>query len=725
MRPLFTNSIAPRRRPAGVVVLASLLVATTGCMDRTTAPERVFLPSGASLSAGLDLTGASAALVWPTGPTWSLSKTGALIGPVVTWTIVATEGPVAPGALVVHGALPLSNPGEAPAPVGNLVVNLQRREGKAWVTVASDIADATAGDAATSAVVHAQATSEGRSTFTESAASGPLALADHETGALVSLTAPLVLGPGAERTLDYQAAFDAMALGLAPGEAVRVEVLVSFGNAPNGNSTANLDINGNGEIDAEEARVRSAVTRHGLTVPDAAPGNVTVTLVDDLSDITTTGTVTFSNAQFALGPTGGAVTVTVDGGTDGGTITNCAQLTGAAPHGGDLMACSQVAVAATPACTPGAPGCGWSAGDLVTFTQEDWLDPSGTSPVAFGDVLICGASPLADMSVREFLAVANTALGGGSTGYAFADLDAIALQLNGSFRNGPSPFAQAHLAVGSCSTGEGASDLLTFGQGDWGGTEGIAAQLLSGNFGPVYFTAGGVLEVGIPGLAGFSMQLGAPAITAYLPATGAPGALTSDLVEPHTTASGSFGGNTVALKLNVDFSDAGLTGGAGPRLLLANYASVYFAAGGALEVGIPGILGFSMQFGNVQNLAAYLPASGAPAALTSDLIDPTISPSGSFGGNIVALKLNVDFSDADLTGGTAAVALGDVLICGATPLANTSVRHFLAVANTALGGGSTGYTIADLDAIAIQLNASFSNGPSAFAQQHLFPGSCP
>ena len=34
--------------------------------------------------------------------------------------------------------------------------------------------------------------------------------------------------------------------------------------------------------------------------------------------------------------------------------------------------------------------------------------------------------------------------------------------------------------------------------------------------------------------------------------------------------------------------------------------------------------------------------------LTSDLLDPTSSSAGEFGGSVVALRINVDFSDAGL-----------------------------------------------------------------------------
>lgn len=74
-------------------------------------------------------------------------------------------------------------------------------------------------------------------------------------------------------------------------------------------------------IDADEARVRSVPTRLGLTVAAQTPSNATVTLSDTAGDITATGTVTFSNPVINLGATSGTVTVTADGGTDGGTIT--------------------------------------------------------------------------------------------------------------------------------------------------------------------------------------------------------------------------------------------------------------------------------------------------------------------------------------------------------------------------------------------------------------------
>jgi len=118
---------------------------------------------------------------------------------------------------------------------------------------------------------------------------------------------------------------------------------------------------------------------------------------------------------------------------------------------------------------------------------------------------------------------------------------------------------------------------LTHGQGDWGDPRTAAAGILNSNFGVVYLSSFGVVEVGIPGTAGFSMTFdGAPSVLEYLPAAGPIGPLTADLVDPTSTASGAFGGNVLALRLNVDFSAAGVLGGTGGHfgdLKLCNFTN--------------------------------------------------------------------------------------------------------------------------------------------------------
>ncbi len=487
---------------------------------------------------------------------WSLDKVGSAdtSNQTVTWTITATQGATTSGILIVNGTMKVQNNGSGGATIGNIVVNLQTRSGNTWVTKSSDIADATQDDAATSAKIVAFASSEGKTMFTENAASGHLVFMDAQTNSAFALVPQVTIPPGTTKTLKFTATYDNNVLNLAPGTSTRIETILSFGNAqPSAISKPNIDINGNGIIDADEARVRSVSSRLSLQVPQQTPSNQTVTLTDELSDITTTGTVTFSNPQIVLGATSGTVTVHYDGGTSGGTITNCAhlasstQVTTCGGHnfqmipGVNLTDCDTVTVGPH-GCTPGAPGCGWDPGDMVTYAQDAWGNP------------------------------------------------------------------------------------------------------------------------------------------------------------------------------------ASLAGG----LLIASFDTVYSAG---VEVGIPGTAGFSMRFFDALAVTSYLPAVGTPAPLSADLIDPMSSSSGELGGNVLALQLDVDFSDANLLGGTAGLALGDLYLCeltAATALEGMTVRQVLGVANTMLGGGSGPVSIDDIDAVVFALSQAFVGGsPSTFAQQNLFSGSCP
>jgi len=516
----------------------------------------VLLSSAASAAgggAGLKLESVSASLTLTSETEWSLAKTGSVntTNSTVTWTISATQGATTPGELVLSGQLTMSNTGSAPATIGNVVVNLQSKQSSQWVTRSSDIADATSGDGATSASVVSSASSEDASSFSENAASGELEFEDAATNAPFSLVPQVAIGAGQTTTLLFQTSFDNAVLGLATGTLVRAEVNVSFGNAvTNAVSAPNIDINGNGVIDADEARVRSVASRLTLTVPTQSP-SAPVTLTDTIDDITTTGTVTFSNAQFNLGTTSGTVTVDYDAGTSGGTITNCAHLTSqgsTVTSGGftfqnidglDLLACSTQSIDAPPTCTPGAPGCGWMPGDVVTRDQFGW-------------------------------------------------------------------------------------DTTT----TWFGA----------------------------------------------------------------------------------------------------YDTIYAATGGVVEVGIPGTAGFSMRFTAPGAIAAYFIAVGAAAALNADLVDPTTTSSGAFGGEVLALRLNVDFSAAGALGGTAGIAFGSIRLCNMTDpsLDGLTINDLLGIANTLLGGGSTGHSISALTPLLIEVNASFALAQiTTFAQAHLVNGTCP
>jgi hypothetical protein len=105
-----------------------------------------------------------------------------------------------------------------------------------------------------------------------------------------------------------------------------------------------------------------------------------------------------------------------------------------------------------------------------------------------------------------------------------------------------------------------AGEFVTFSQGDWGETPagGNVGAMLENNYNSI-FAPSDLLEVGIHGSAGFSIIFDNPDdLIAYLPSNGTAGALTADLLDPASSASGVFGGEVAALALNIAFSDAGL-----------------------------------------------------------------------------------------------------------------------------------------------------------------------
>ncbi len=523
--------------------------------------------------ASLTLEGGDLVICHKNNTEWALDKTTATPSipsgtGSVTWTVTATKGATSPNSLTFGGYLRVWNTGTANATIGNIVANLQRKSGKNWKTVSSDIADATQGDAATTAKVVPGASSEGLSSFTENAASGSLEFSDANNNTLFSLSPQQIIAPGAHVDLVYLANFNNSLLGIPQGELTRLEVIVSFGNAgARGGSGAvakNIDINGNGVLDRDEANVRSVPSRITKAIPALEECNKTVTLTDPALDLS--GTATAANIASTIGAgvavsASGTYTVSadVDGGASGGQACNTAFLDGA----DDFMSV------------------------LIGYTTV--TNPDGTTS-----------------QVPKY--------------YTFPCCVGVHLK------------AESCVDVGAVVKGINLGDFTTFTQGGWGAV-------------------------------------------------------------PH---------------------------GNNPGTVLANNFGVVYPTG--VEIGVAGA-GYSIKFTSAAAITAFLPQGHTPNKLTADLVNPTSSSAGVFGGQVVALRLNVGFSAAGVTQG-AGGALGSLkLTATGTSLDGLMVAQILAVAESALGGGAlpADYTIANLNALATNLNEAFDNGTvvTLWATTHL------
>lgn len=718
------------RRPTLAALLSSaalLLAACGGGGDESSAEREA--PAAVASSADLALTSAATGVVLTSDNRWNLSKTGALSGNTVSWTVEVSKAPTIAGRLGIQGQMTVANSGSGAATIGNIVVNLQKRQGNRWVTASSTVADATHGDDATRAHIQAAASSENLASFSENSASRALVLMDSTNNSIFSLVPQATIAAGSSRTLLFAAVFDNddAALQLAPGTAIRAEVIVSFGNAtPKGNSVADVDINGNGAIDADEARVRSVASRLTLTVPAAINTSGSVALADTLDDITATGDVQFSNVVFNLGATGGTVTAHVTGGTNGGSITNCARLRSADQNvavggysfpmveGVDLQACSTVEVAASPPnCTPGAPGCGWSADDMRTATQAAWGD---TSSSAYG-VLAANFSSLYG---------ANALVVGGTNSLRFTSASAVDVFLPAS--GSPSVLTATLTNPMSSSAGEYGGQVLALqlntDLSSLLGNSVALGDLRICGFSAVPSVNGQTVDEFLTTanwiLGGGSATFGAA--TANVVANlinnafvdGAPSTFAQEnLVAGPCPANWSIGQMRTATQ--TQFGD-GSTPAA--NVLSASFSSVF---GGSLEIGGT----FIAAFTSASAVFNYLPALGTASVLNANVQNPITTSSGELGGEVLALQMNVHLSAADAF--SSAVPLGSLRFCNFVDLPSLNgqtVEQFLATANHLLGGGSAPIGPSTAAAVARRVNGAFVDGtPSAFAQATLFAAS--
>lgn len=138
-------------------------------------------------------------------------------------------------------------------------------------------------------------------------------------------------------------------------------------------------------------------------------------------------------------------------------------------------------------------------------------------------------------------------------------------------------------------------------------------------------------------------------------------------------------------------------------LLLNNFATV-FPTG--MEIGGQGAP-YSAIFTSGNAVSAFLPQIGAAGQLNSDYSNPLTTSAGEFAGNVAALTLNVAFNEAGLLGSTSTTKIKNLVVASG-PLKDYKVSEVLLMANVALGGGTTPFTIQTLNEVVEMINYNFA-----------------
>jgi uncharacterized repeat protein (TIGR01451 family) len=171
----------------------------------------------------------------------------------------------------------------------------------------------------------------------------------------------------------------------------------------------------------------------------------------------------------------------------------------------------------------------------------------------------------------------------------------------------------------------------------------------------------------------------------------------NDVICTLTNTRGALGGFTTYTQGGWGAPANGNNPGA---LLKANFATVYPSG-----VTIGGTK--TLKFTASAAIEAFLPAGGKAGVLTASATNPTSSSAGVFAGQVLALRLSVDFSVKGLT----KTGLSSMKLASG-PLAGQTVQQVLALANSVLGGGAlpSGMTISQLNDIVDKINNNFDGG---------------
>jgi hypothetical protein len=143
--------------------------------------------------------------------------------------------------------------------------------------------------------------------------------------------------------------------------------------------------------------------------------------------------------------------------------------------------------------------------------------------------------------------------------------------------------------------------------------------------------------------------------------------------------------------------------GNNPGMMLRNNFPTIFPSG--LTIGG----NFTAHFTSSEAVRFFLPNGGTPNRLTKNHINPTNTEAGVFGQHVLALTLNVTFSNAGIT----TFGLGNMKVKSGK-LAGWTVTQVLALANQVLGGNlgalPAGCSLTDLSTVVDRINNNYVDG---------------
>ncbi len=124
--------------------------------------------------------------------------------------------------------------------------------------------------------------------------------------------------------------------------------------------------------------------------------------------------------------------------------------------------------------------------------------------------------------------------------------------------------------------------------------------------------------------------------------------------------------------------------------------------------------GYTITFESSDDVEKYLPGGGGPKVLTKNYVNPKKKNKlGNLADQIIAARLNRDYSEAGVLGSNSDYHLGE-LVYNDGPFEGMSVDDFLEIAQTALSNeGLNGYTVEEIKNAAENIINSFLEGNNA------------